>query len=61
MVFTGYFTSEIGIKGIGYMGINSNVWDDISIEEFKNYNVEYDWARLTKCIDQNPNEITKWR
>jgi len=61
LVVTGYFTSEIGIKGIGYMGITFNVWDDISGEEFKDYNVEYDWGRLTKCINQNSNEITELR
>ena len=55
LVVTGYFTSAKGIKGIGYIGVTFNVWDDISGEEFKDYDVEYDWARLTKCIEHNPN------
>ena len=61
MVLTGYFTSEIGIKDLGYKGNTPNVWDGVPEEILKDYSVSYDKEWISKCVDQSKrNDIAKW-
>ena len=61
LVITGYFTSEVGLKDLGYKGNTPNVWDGIPEDVLKDHDVAYDEAWLAKCIDQNTrNETAKW-
>ncbi|AWO00339.1 transcriptional initiation protein Tat [Chitinophaga alhagiae] len=39
---TGYFTSKIGLKDLGYMGNTPNAWDGAPEEVLKEYDVAYD-------------------
>lgn len=61
LVLTGYFTSAVGLKDLGYMGNSPNVWDGIPEEVLKEHNMTYDPKWLAKCVDQTTrNEIAKW-
>jgi len=61
LVVTGYFTSAVGLKDLGYQGNSPNVWDGVPDEVLKDLDVAYDEAWLVKCIDQNQrNEVAKW-
>jgi hypothetical protein len=61
LVVTGYFTSAVGLKDLGYVGNTPNVWDGVPDQVLKEHDVAYDEAWLAKCIDQNTrNEIAKW-
>lgn len=39
---TGFFTSEIGIKDLGYMGNRPNQWDGVPADVLAQYGVKYD-------------------
>jgi len=61
LVVTGYFTSAVGLKDLGYMGNTPNVWDGVPDEVLKDHELVYDKAWVAKCIDQNTrNETAKW-
>ena len=63
MVVTGYFTSEIGIKDLGYKGNTPNVWDGIPNDVLEQYKgiVSYDKEWIDKCVDQSKRgEIAEW-
>ena len=61
LVVTGYFTSSVGLKDLGYQGNSPNVWDGVPDEVLKDHDLAYDEAWLAKCIDQNQrNEVAKW-
>ncbi len=63
MIVTGYFTSEVGIKDLGYKGNTPNVWDGIPDEVLEQYKgiVSYDKEWIDKCVDQSKRgEIAKW-
>lgn len=38
---TGFYTSEIGIKDIGYMGNTPNMWEGVPPEVLKQYGLKY--------------------
>jgi hypothetical protein len=61
LVVTGYFTSAVGLKDLGYQGNSPNVWNGVPDEVLKDHDVAYDEAWLAKCIDQNHrNDVAKW-
>ena len=63
MIVTGYFTSEIGIKDLGYKGNTPNVWDGVPSEVLEQYIgiVSYDKEWIDKCVDQSKRgDIAKW-
>jgi gluconate 2-dehydrogenase gamma chain len=39
---TGFFTSEIGLKDLGFMGNKPNQWDGVPEEVLKQYGMKYD-------------------
>lgn len=61
LVLTGYYTSEEGIRDLGYQGNTPNVWDGIPPEVLAEHDVDYEDDWLAKCIDQDTrNEIARW-
>ena len=47
---TGFYTSEIGIKDIGYKGNTPNQWTGVPDEVLKQYNLSYSDKELKECI-----------
>lgn len=61
LTLSGYYTSEMGIKDLGYMGNSPNVWDGVPDEILNEHGLQYDAEWLAKCIDQNTRmEVAKW-
>jgi gluconate 2-dehydrogenase gamma chain len=47
---TGFYTSEMGIKDIGYMGNKPNQWNGVPDDVLKQYNLAYTEKELKECI-----------
>jgi len=47
---TGFFTSEIGIKDIGYVGNKPNQWDGVPQDVLNQYGMKYDEKTLKECV-----------
>ena len=50
---TGFYTSEIGVKDIGYVGNQPNQWNGVPDEVLKQYNLAYTEKELKECISFN--------
>jgi len=48
---TGFYTSEIGVKDIGYAGNTPNQWNGVPADVLKQYNVAYTEKELKECIN----------
>lgn len=46
----GFFTSEIGIKDLGYMGNRPNQWDGVPEDVLAQYGVKYDERTLAESV-----------
>ncbi len=61
LTLTGYFTSETGIKDLGYKGNMPNVWDGVPQEVLDQHGMAYEPTWLSKCIDQSTRAtIAQW-
>jgi gluconate 2-dehydrogenase gamma chain len=47
---TGFYTSEIGVKDVGYMGNVPNQWNGVPDDVLKQYNMAYTEKELKECI-----------
>ncbi len=47
---TGFYTSEIGTKDVGYMGNRPNQWNGIPDDVLKQYNMAYTEKELKECV-----------
>jgi gluconate 2-dehydrogenase gamma chain len=47
---TGFFTSEIGIKDLGYVGNKPNQWDGVPQEVLDQYGLKYDERTLAESV-----------
>jgi gluconate 2-dehydrogenase gamma chain len=47
---TGFFTSEIGIKDLGYAGNKPNQWDGVPQEVLDQYGLKYDERTLAESV-----------
>ncbi len=47
---TGFYTSEIGVKDIGYKGNVPNQWNGVPDDVLKQYNMAYTEKELKECI-----------
>ncbi len=47
---TGFYTSEIGIKDLGYVGNRPNEWDGVPADVLKKYNLAYDEKLLPQYL-----------
>ena len=50
MVATGFYTSEIGGKDVGYMGNKLNQWNGVPADVLKQYDMAYTEKELKECI-----------
>ena len=46
---TGFYTSEIGVKDIGYAGNKPNKWNGVPEDVLKQYNLAYTEKELKEC------------
>lgn len=61
LTLTGYYTSELGIKDLGYKGNQPNVWDGVPQDVLDQHGVAYDPEWIAKCIDQSTRaDIATW-
>ncbi len=47
---TGFFTSEIGVKDIGYVGNTPNQWNGVPDDVLKQYGLAYSEKELKECV-----------
>jgi gluconate 2-dehydrogenase gamma chain len=47
---TGFYTSEIGVKDLGYMGNVPNQWNGVPADVLKQYKLAYTEKELKECI-----------
>ncbi len=47
---TGFYTSEIGVKDVGYIGNVPNQWNGVPEEVLKQYNLSYTEKELKECV-----------
>jgi hypothetical protein len=47
---TGFYTSEIGVKDIGYAGNTPNKWNGVPDEVLKQYNLSYTDKEMKECV-----------
>jgi hypothetical protein len=61
LTLTGYYTSEMGIKDLGYKGNTPNTWDGVPEEILSSYSVTYEKEWMEKCIDPTKrDQIAQW-
>ncbi len=61
LTLTGYYTSKVGIKDLGYQGNTPNIWDGVPEDVLEQHGVAYDEEWLAKCVDQSKRgEIAEW-
>lgn len=61
LTLTGYYTSELGIKDLGYQGNRPNVWDGVPQDVLDGLDVDYEPEWLAKCVDQTKRaDIAQW-
>ena len=47
---TGFYTSEIGVKDIGYLGNTPNQWNGVPDDVLKQYRMAYTEKELKECV-----------
>jgi gluconate 2-dehydrogenase gamma chain len=47
---TGFYTSEIGVKDVGYLGNVPNQWNGVPDDVLKQYNLAYTEKELKECV-----------
>lgn len=47
---SGFYTSEIGVKDLGYAGNKPNQWNGVPDDVLKQYNVAYTEKELKECV-----------
>jgi hypothetical protein len=50
LVTTGFYTSEIGVKDLGYMGNQPNQWNGVPDDVLKHHGLAYTEKELKECI-----------
>ena len=50
LVSTGFYTSEIGVKDLGYVGNKPNQWNGVPADVLKQYNLAYTEKELKECV-----------
>jgi gluconate 2-dehydrogenase gamma chain len=50
LVATGFYTTEIGVKDVGYIGNVPNQWNGVPEDVLKQYNLAYTEKELKECV-----------
>jgi hypothetical protein len=53
MVATGFYTTEIGVKDIGYLGNTPTQWNGVPEEVLSQYKLAYTEKELKECVSYN--------
>lgn len=58
---TGFFTSQMGVKDIGYMGNRPNQWDGVPQDVLDQYGLSYDERTLEVCLKiEDQHTVAQW-
>jgi hypothetical protein len=57
LVTSGYYSSKIGMKDIGYVGNRPNLWDGVPADVLAEHGFEYEAAMLPKYINHDARDI----
>jgi hypothetical protein len=58
---TGFFTTEVGFKDMGYVGNRANVWDGVPEEVMKKHGFQYEEKYLSVYLKpEDRGEIAQW-
>ncbi len=61
LTVTGYYTSAVGVKDLGYSGNQPNVWDGVPESVLAQHGMAYEPEWIAKCINQETREtIATW-
>lgn len=52
---TGFYTSEMGVKDIGYLGNTGNQWNGVPEDVLKQYGLSYSEKELKECVSYDDN------
>ncbi len=58
LTMTGYYTTALGFRDLGYQGNTPNVWDGVPEQVLRRHGKQYDPEWLAKCVDQSRRDIT---
>lgn len=58
LTLTGYYTTELGFRDLGYQGNTPNVWDGVPDSVLQKHGKRYDPTWLAKCVDQSKRDTT---
>lgn len=50
LVTTGFYTTEMGVKDLGYVGNAPNQWNGVPDDVLKQYNMAYTEKELNECV-----------
>ncbi|MBS1668062.1 MAG: gluconate 2-dehydrogenase subunit 3 family protein [Bacteroidetes bacterium] len=53
LTISGFYTTEVGFKDVGYMGNRPNQWNGVPDDVLKKYNLAYTEKELKECISYN--------
>lgn len=56
LVTTGFYTSEMGVKDLGYMGNVPNQWNGVPDDVLKQYGYAYSERELKECVSYDKME-----
>ncbi|MCX6263623.1 MAG: gluconate 2-dehydrogenase subunit 3 family protein [Bacteroidetes bacterium] len=56
LVTTGFYTSEMGVKDLGYMGNVPNQWNGVPDDVLKQYGYAYSERELKECVSYDKAE-----
>jgi len=48
---TGFYTSQMGVKDVGYIGNSPNQWNGVPADVLKQYNMAYSEKELKECVN----------
>jgi len=51
LTVTGFYTSEIGVKDVGYLGNRPNQWNGVPDDVLKQYGLSYSERELKECVN----------
>jgi hypothetical protein len=58
---TGFFTSQLGVMDLGYVGNRPNQWDGVPEEVLKKFGLQYDERTLNVCLKiEDQQKIASW-
>jgi len=50
---TGFYTSQEGVKDLGYIGNTPNQWNGVPEDVLQQHNIQYTQKELDECISYN--------